>query len=165
MSQYFYLDDKQQQHGPCTVEELQAAGIRRDTKVWSAGMSDWADAESVPGLQQIFVLVPPSAKTEPSLRQDEQAMRKPDSWLAWSIISLVLCCWPLSIPAIVYAAKVDGQWRDKQYDEAMLSARRARQWTIASAVAGFSFWLIYGLLVLFGVVTGLFSGLSSSGLY
>lgn len=80
-------------------------------------------------------------------------MQKPDSWLAWSIISVFFCCWPFSIPAIVYASKVDGLWERGAYEEARRNARLARQWTIVSAITGFVIGMSYLLLILFGVIS------------
>lgn len=177
MNQYFYLDGQQKQYGPCSIDELRAAGITRGTKVWCAQMTDWDDAGNVPELRVLFEA--PAAQPyggQPYPPQGGQAYPpqsgpayapgaypqgkpqppgpKPDSWLAWSIVSVFLCCWALSIPAIVYASKVDSLWREGQYEEAFRCAKLARQWTIASAITGFVVYMAYGLLMAFGAISG-----------
>ena len=169
VEQYFYLDSEQKQYGPCSLEELRTAGITRGTKVWRAGMTDWDDAGNVSDLQVLFE-VPPVMQAQPpapgagqtyTASRNPQPMYKPDSWLAWSIVSLILCffcCWlsiPLSVPfsivGIVHASKVDNLWASGQHEEAYRNAKSARQWTIASAITGFMGLMIYLLLLLFGV--------------
>jgi len=158
MEQYFYLDSEQKQYGPCSPEELRTAGITRGTKVWRAGMADWDDAGNVSELRTLFE-APPAPRIEQTYTasRESQPMHKPDSWLAWSIVSIFLCCWPLSIPGIVYASKVDRLWESGEHEEARRNAKLARQWTIASAITGFAGAMIYLLLLLFGVISGIFS--------
>ena len=154
MEQYFYLDSEQKQYGPCSIDALRAANITRSTKVWRAGMPDWDDAGKIPELQTLFEMTPPARPVHPPHPpQDKwwesQPPCKPDSWLAWSIISVFFCCWPLSIPGIVHASKVEGLWNRGEYNQALHHARIARQWTIASAITGFVIGLIYLLFALF----------------
>lgn len=62
MKQYYYVTEADEQVGPVTMEQLRAAGIKRDTLVWSEGMADWADAEQLPELAELFAapsLCPP----------------------------------------------------------------------------------------------------------
>ena len=164
MNTYFYLDDEMKQQGPCSVEELRKIGIRPDTKVWTASMADWTDAGQVAELAELFVATPPpvtpsvaSAASTSTQNVTGMAPAKPDSWLAWSIVSAILCCLPLSIPAIVYAAKVDGLWHDQRYEEAIRAAKSAKQWTIASAIAAGVVWVIYIFLIALGVGLEMFS--------
>ena len=164
MNTYFYLDSEMKQQGPCSVEELRRIGIRPDTKVWTANMADWTDAGQVAELAELFVATPPPvtppvtpAASAPTQTVPEAAPAKPDSWLAWSIVSAILCCLPLSIPAIVYAAKVDGLWHDQRYEEAIRAAKLAKQWTIASAIVAGAGWVIYAFMVALGIGMGMFA--------
>lgn len=166
MKQFFYLDSDMKQHGPCSIDELRGTGITPSTKVWCAGMADWDDAGNVPELDALFraeappAAVPGRVYSAPQPPQQPQApSEKPDSWLPWAIIATILCCWPLGIPAIVYAAKVDNLWRDGQYDEAVRAARNAKQWTIASIVSGAAIIFIYLIGMAFGFLTNIFTNL------
>lgn len=65
----------------------------------------------------------------------QPAMPKPSSNLALAIVATVLCCLPLGIVSIVYAAKVDGHWYAGRHAEAFEASRKARSWAIASIVS------------------------------
>lgn len=78
---------------------------------------------------------------------------KPDSWLAWSILSTLLCCLPAGIVAIVYSSKVDGLWFGGQKAAAVEAARKAKTWTLVSVIAAAAGWFIY--LVLFVALAAL----------
>ncbi len=73
--------------------------------------------------------------------------------LALAIIAVVLC-WPLGIPAIVYATQVDGLARAQQYDAARRNAELAKKWSIAAIGLLIAGVLIYFLIfvVMFGVM-------------
>ncbi|MFT4127589.1 MAG: CD225/dispanin family protein [Gordonia sp. (in: high G+C Gram-positive bacteria)] len=60
---------------------------------------------------------------------------KPDSNLVWGILTTVLCCVPLGVVAIVYAAKVDKLWLLGDVEGARKASAAARNWSIGSAVA------------------------------
>lgn len=173
MGTYFYLDDEMKQQGPCSVEELRRIGIRPDTKVWTATMADWTNAGEVPELVDLFVATPPPvtssavppvetpvAEKQAASVSSATAPAKPDSWLAWSIITALLCCLPLSIPAIIYASKVDGLWHEQRYDEAIRAAKSAKQWTLASVITAVVGWILYILLIALGMGLGIFQGMT-----
>lgn len=72
---------------------------------------------------------------------------KPDNYLAWAIVSTILCCLPFGIVAIVYASQVDTYWFAGDHEAARRSSKRARTWTwVSVGVAAFC-WLVYLLLV------------------
>lgn len=76
---------------------------------------------------------------------------KPSSNLALAIISTILCCLPLGIVSIVYAAKVDGHWMAGRYAEAQDASRKAKNWAIASIVSVLALGVV---VILLGVVFG-----------
>lgn len=139
MKMFYYIDNNGTQQGPFTAEELKDKGLNRKTKIWYEGISNWVEASKV---DELNFLLPPKPN------ETESYETKPDSWLAWSIISAILCCWPFSIPAIVYAAKVDGLWNNGKYDEARKAAKDARMWTLISIGSAFLFWILYIILIL-----------------
>jgi hypothetical protein len=57
--EYYLIDEKNQQIGPFTIEQLKTKGIHRKTKVWCEGMENWIDAGSVPELMNSLNLPPP----------------------------------------------------------------------------------------------------------
>lgn len=72
---------------------------------------------------------------------------KPDNNLVWGILATLLCCLPLGIVSIVYASKVDGLYTAGKYDEAVLNAKRARQWAVYALVSGLVLGILYFILL------------------
>jgi hypothetical protein len=54
-------------------------------------------------------------------------------WLGLSIAATVMCCLPLGIPGIVYAAKAMGDESRGDYHLAEENVGKARTWTLVSA--------------------------------
>jgi len=78
----------------------------------------------------------------------------PKTWLLESILATVLCCL-LGVVGIVYAAKVENLWYQGRRAEAVEASKTAKTWTLVAFIIGLSGVLLYGLLVMFGVVAGL----------
>ena len=70
-------------------------------------------------------------------------MPPPDipNYLWQSIVVTLCCCWPLGIPAIVFAARVNALVSGGNYTEAQETSNRAKNWTLASFAAGLFIWL------------------------
>lgn len=60
----------------------------------------------------------------------------PESYLVWAILATVLCCLPLGIPAIVFATQVNSKWMAGDFAGAHDASRKAKLFTIWSAVIG-----------------------------
>lgn len=69
--------------------------------------------------------------------------------LVWAILTTVLCFLPFGVVAIVYASQVDGKLARGDYNGAVHSSKRAKQWSWASLGAILAFWLLY---IIFWVV-------------
>lgn len=76
----------------------------------------------------------------------------PQNYLVWAILSTVLCCLPLGVASIVFAAQVNGKWAAGDVQGAQESARKAKTFAIWSAVAGLVFGLGYLALMIAGVI-------------
>ena len=75
-------------------------------------------------------------------------VEKPDNHLVWAILSTVLCCWPLGIPAIMNAAKVDKLWAEGDYCGARDAADKAKR-LILFSVGGFLVYCLFVLVFIF----------------
>ena len=73
---------------------------------------------------------------------------KPNNMLALSIVTTILCCWPLGIPAILNATKVDKFWNNGQYDEARNASKKAKTFIIISAAVGFVVSILYAIFLI-----------------
>ncbi len=85
-------------------------------------------------------------------------------YLVWAIIITVLCCWPLGIPAIVYAAKINNLMLMGDYFGAQEAAKKSKMFTIISASVCLVFVAIYFIFIFFamrsGSLTNMFPGLN-----
>ncbi len=68
---------------------------------------------------------------------------RPNNYLVLSILSTIFCCWPLGIPAIVYASRVNTKFDEGDYQAAQEASNKAKNWTIWSAVAAVLVWILY----------------------
>ena len=68
----------------------------------------------------------------------------------WAILSTICCCLPFGIPAIVFAAQVDGKYAGGDYQGAVDAASKAKTWCWVSFGCGLALGIIYFLLVLAG---------------
>jgi uncharacterized membrane protein len=82
---------------------------------------------------------------------------RPNSYLALSIISTILCCLPTGIVSIIYATKVNSSYEDGNYDEANKASKNAKTWGLVSIGVAVVGWLIY--ILIFGVA--LFGAMSN----
>lgn len=80
--------------------------------------------------------------------------------LVWAILSTLLCCMPLGIVSIVFAAQVNGKLAAGDIAGAQDSSDKAKKWAMWSAIAGVSVIVLY---VIFFVVLGGIGAMSNSG--
>ena len=133
-----YIHRDGQQQGPYTLPQLSLMTLSPDTPVWYEGLSDWMPAGQAPVTAPLFagdgthVPPPPGAGTPGA----NAAAGKPSSYLGWAVASCILCCLPLGIVAIVFAAQVNDKWLRGDYDGARRASENAQVWTIAAIVLG-----------------------------
>ena len=71
----------------------------------------------------------------------------PPNHLAWAIITTILCCLPLGIVSIVFAAQVNGKWSAGDVAGAQESSRKARLFALWGTIIGAVIGVLYLLLV------------------
>ena len=76
------------------------------------------------------------------------------NYLWQSIVVTILCCWPLGIPAIVYAAKVDGLSARGDIQGAMSASASAKRWCWIALGAWGVVVAIYLIIAVLMVVFG-----------
>lgn len=64
------------------------------------------------------------------------------SHLAWAILATLLCCLPLGVPAIVFAAQVNGKLAAGDYQSAVKASRNAKTWCWVAFATGLVIMLI-----------------------
>lgn len=167
MNNYFYIDAKGQQCGPVAGEELKNLGLTNESLVWCEGMCAWAKAAEVAELQPLFAPPPtspapptPPAPPAPKVSQTPQHQSGPrqndfkrevcpNNYLVWAILVTIMCgCWPLGIPAIVKASKVEGLWYSGFKVEALEKANSAKKWCWATVICSIV-WIVINFVVMF----------------
>ncbi len=87
------------------------------------------------------------------LRQGAPTANIPN-YLVQSILVTIFCCLPFGIPAIVFAAQVNGKSAAGDIQGAMKASKQAKMWSWISFGCGLAFILIYVVLVIIGAVLG-----------
>ena len=62
----------------------------------------------------------------------------------------VLCCWPVGIPAIIFAAQVNSKWAQGDQAGAVEASAKAKKFAIIAFVLGIISSVIYGIVVVAG---------------
>ena len=160
MENYFYLNEKNEQKGPISPEELISNGVTKNTLVWKNGMAQWLPAGEVSELANLFTDTPPSPPTPPTPPPSPLTppTPKPENWLIWAILSTVLCCLPLGVVSIIYATKVDNLWNSGQQEEAIKASNMARLFFFLALGGGV-------LALIIGFISGLASMMFGGGYY
>ena len=77
------------------------------------------------------------------------------NYLVFAILTTVLCCLPAGIPAIVYAAQVNGKLQAGDIAGAQLASKNAKMWCFISAGVGLAVGLLWGILVAIGALSNM----------
>ena len=74
--------------------------------------------------------------------------------LVLAILTTLFCCLPFGIVAIVYASRVDSLAIAGNLAGAQEASRKAKFWGMLSVWSAFGLWILYILLMLFGILIG-----------
>lgn len=75
----------------------------------------------------------------------------PKNNLVLAILGL-LCCWPIGIPAVVFAAQVNGKWNAGDQAGAVEAANKAKKFATIALVLGIIATVIYLVLIFAGIL-------------
>ena len=159
---YYFINDKGQQQGPVSIQNLVSHGITLDTLVWKAGMTQWTKAKEISELKEILMMppFPPPLVEYHKYSQDLQnnsrsksmssdmKPHKPDNYMVWAVLCTLFCCIPIGIYSIYCAAQVDSCYKRGEYADAQKYANKAKQWAIVSAIIGAVCGFIYAILMI-----------------
>ncbi len=157
-----------QQLGVFSLDEIRAklasGEFRAGDLGWTEGMADWRPlAEIVPGVQPSFTVPPqPPASSRSSSSHVPGPARqfgpKPANNLVGAILVTIFCCLPFGIPAIIYAAQVDGKYNAGDQAGAEESAAKAKKWMWISLGVGLVGTIVYVALMGLGFASGTAGG-------
>jgi interferon-induced transmembrane protein/zinc ribbon protein len=77
------------------------------------------------------------------------------NYLVFAILTTVFCCLPAGIPAIVYAAQVNGKLQAGDLAGAQMASKNAKMWCLISLGVGLAVFVLYGVLMMVGVLSGI----------
>jgi hypothetical protein len=77
------------------------------------------------------------------------------NYLVFAILATVFCCLPAGIPAIVYAAQVNGKLQVGDLAGAQLASKNAKLWCLISLGLGLGIMGLYAMLIAMGMLTSL----------
>jgi len=175
MRQYFYSDGESQ-FGPYTYEELSSFDLSPDTLIWYPGLDTWVELKESDKLRsllfkgkkpmidlpeeqvpEIFQPNEPEARADgiPGLDNEGTAKRKPPkNWLLESILVTLLCCNPLAIVAIIYAAQVDTTFYEGDREKAEQFSSNAALWVRVAFGVSVIVAFFYFFILLFSYLSG-----------
>src|SRR5690606_11267512 len=168
MKQYHYSDGVNS-YGPISLEELRTKNINPDTLIWTEELVTWKKAKEIPELQDLFRNIsnppPPSqfGGTQHYSGQSQQGntqnfQRPPKTYLLESILTTIFCCWPLGIPSIIYASRVEKKFYAGDIAGAEEDSANAKKWMIVNLIACVVLWIAYfgffGLAIFGGLING-----------
>jgi len=121
--------------------------IRPDSLVWHEGMADWKPLSAAePGLAP--QVVPPPTPGAASAAGAPLPPGTVPNHLVGAILATIFCCWPLGIPAIVFAARVNGLLARGDLAGAQTASKNANTWVWISFGIGLVLQLINAASVL-----------------
>lgn len=148
MKQYHYSDGINS-YGPISLEELKTKNINAETLIWSEDLVTWTKARDIAELKDLFdqsssapPLAPP-VSPHYSANFDTSIQRPPKTYLIEAILTTIFCCWPLGIPAIVYASRVEKKFYAGDIQGAEADSANAKRWMIINLVACVIVWIAY----------------------
>lgn len=159
---YFAKDDRK--FGPMGLADLQhriATGeVEATDLVWAQGDADWRPAGEVAELFPSANAGPGAPPPPPPRRGSSDApwpapaevprrsgrREHVPNYLWQSIVITLLCCNPLAIVAIVFAAKVDGLVAAGQMEQAWRASSAAKTWCIVAFVLSVAAGVTWGFV-------------------
>jgi Interferon-induced transmembrane protein/zinc-ribbon domain len=77
------------------------------------------------------------------------------NYLVFAILTTIFCCPPAGIPAIVYAAQVNGKLQMGDLAGAQQASKNAKMWCLISLGVALGGFLLYLVLIMAGVMGGM----------
>ena len=78
----------------------------------------------------------------------------PQNYLVFAILATVFCCLPTGIPAIIYAAQVNGKLQAGDLAGAQAASNNAKMWCLISLGLGLGVIVLYGIIIMVGILNG-----------
>jgi hypothetical protein len=103
--------------------------------------------------RNLQAVVPPASIQTPGVVLPPGATIQ--NYLVFAILSTVLCCPATGIPAIIYAAQVNGKLQGGDLAGAKTASNNAKMWCWISFGIGLAGTVLWFLLMMLGILSGL----------
>ncbi len=143
-----------QEYGPVDLAQIQEwiRGNRANgqTMAQKGGETDWKPLSSFPELSARFAAAPPPLQGSPPPFPPMARIPSAEvpTYLVPAILCTLLCCLPLGVPALVYAAKVGNKQAAGDIEGARIASRNARTWC----------WVAFGVGALSNIIVSIIFG-------
>ena len=87
--------------------------------------------------------------------ENQEFTPAPDNHLVKAILTMLFCCLPFGIVALINATKVEGLWAQGQKMQAQKAAADADKWANIALICGIVWIVIYGICMAVGVFASL----------
>jgi hypothetical protein len=77
------------------------------------------------------------------------------NYLVFAILATVFCCLPAGIPAIVYAAQVNGKLQAGDLAGAQVASNNAKMWCLIALGLGLGIMALYAIMIMVGILSGI----------
>jgi hypothetical protein len=91
-----------------------------------------------------------------------RAMPNIPSYMAWAIVTLILCFWPTGIVAVVYASQVGNRLSMGDLAGAQDSSHKAKTWCWVTFGIGLALWIIGIIIFILAIVAAANLGFDSN---
>ncbi len=88
------------------------------------------------GFQPVSTPTPPTPNTPLQAAQAQDQPVMPPTYMLWAILSLIFCCLPAGIVAVIFAARVSAKYYEGDYEASKRASRNTEIWIIVSFVLG-----------------------------
>jgi hypothetical protein len=160
MEKNYFIVQQGEQKGPFTLEQLKTMPLTRETKIWYQGLDGWKMIAEIPELSELEAMLPPPVgndQWQPLSSPNAAMSDPPKSYLTEAILVTLFCCWPLGIPAIVNASKVESKFNKGDFEGAEEASRKAKEYMQYSFWSGLIIVVLYFFfIILSGGRTGRF---------
>ncbi len=78
----------------------------------------------------------------------------PDNHLVKSILTMLFCCLPFGIVALINSTKVEGLWNLGQREQAQKVANNANKWGNIALICGIVWIVLYAIFLIVCTVAG-----------
>jgi hypothetical protein len=138
------------EYGPVPLEQLRqwmAEGrVNAQTQVQPEGATGWQALGTIPELAAPAPSAPPPVFTPPPATAQPLPVGSVPNYLVQSILVTLCCCLPLGIPAIIFAAQVNGKLRSGDLAGAQESSAKAKKWCWIAFILGLIANIIGGII-------------------